>query len=83
MKKDFKIARAERDAAMRAKAASIAPMAGEPPVATWSARMPAYCYTDLCPVPELRKDTPVIWSQYDQRWVLAGQAVDSESDGER
>lgn len=22
---------------------------------TWSARMPAYCYTELCPEPELRR----------------------------
>lgn len=26
-----------------------------PPPDSWSSRMPAYCYTVLCPVPELRK----------------------------
>lgn len=34
---------------------------------TWSAQMPAYCYTALCPVPELRERTEVEEHQAEQR----------------
>lgn len=52
--KESKTLRSQRAALQRHKAAAAEPMPGEPPVNTWSARMPAYCYTALCPVAELR-----------------------------
>lgn len=38
----------------QAMAAKMEIMLREPRPQTWSARMPAYCYTVLCPVPGLR-----------------------------
>lgn len=35
--------------------ADLEVMASSPAPQTWSATMPAYCYTELCPVAELRK----------------------------
>ena len=35
--------------------ADLEVMASSPTPKTWSATMPAYCYTELCPVAELRK----------------------------
>lgn len=42
-------------AANRGREAKYENMRKDPPTRTWSARMPAYCYTELCPVPELRR----------------------------
>ena len=38
-----------------ARQADLEVMASSPTPKTWSATMPAYCYTELCPVGELRK----------------------------
>ena len=37
-----------------ARQADLEVMASSPTPKTWSATMPAYCYTELCPVAELR-----------------------------
>lgn len=34
--------------------ADLEDMASSPAPKTWSATMPAYCYTELCPVVEMR-----------------------------
>lgn len=52
--KESKRLRAERIALRQHKVAATDPMPGEAPANTWSARMPAYCYTALCPVVGLR-----------------------------
>ncbi len=39
----------------QAMAAKVEMMLREPPPKTWSARMPAYCFTELCPDWELRR----------------------------
>ena len=41
-------------AATQLREAKYENMKKEPPPKTWSARMPAYCYTELCVVPWLR-----------------------------
>lgn len=41
--------------ATRLREAKYENMKKEPPPRTWSARMPAYCYTELCVVPDLRR----------------------------
>ena len=38
-----------------ARQADLEVMASSPAPQTWSATMPAYCYTELCPVAELRR----------------------------
>ena len=53
----------------RAMLASAAVAVAAPPVATWSATKPAYCYTAACPVPWLRAP---IWRRG------GGGAVDSK-----
>lgn len=35
--------------------ADLEVMASSPAPKTWSATMPAYCYTELCPVVEMRR----------------------------
>ncbi len=40
--------------AIRLREAKYGNMRKEPPPKTWSARMPAYCFTELCVVPWLR-----------------------------
>ncbi len=37
-----------------ARQADLEVMASSPTPKTWSATMPAYCYTELCPVAEMR-----------------------------
>ena len=54
-RRDSKAIRADKAMAFRAKAATAAEALREPPPDTWSATMPAYCYTVLCPDPELRQ----------------------------
>jgi hypothetical protein len=54
-RKDSKAIRADKAMAIRAKAATAAEALRELPPDTWSATMPAYCYTMLCPDPELRQ----------------------------
>lgn len=39
----------------RVREAEYERMQKKPPPRTWSARMPAYCYTELCPVSGLRR----------------------------
>lgn len=39
----------------QAIAAKYENMRNDAPAKTWSAEMAAYCYTELCPVPEQRK----------------------------
>lgn len=53
--KESKAARADKAIINRARAAAAASAVQEPPPDTWSATMPAYCYTALCPDPELRE----------------------------
>lgn len=52
--KESKAARADKAIINRARAAAAASAVQEPPPDTWSATMPAYCYTVLCPDPERR-----------------------------
>lgn len=52
--KESKAARADKAMINRARAAAAASAVQEPPPDTWSATMPAYCYTVLCPDPERR-----------------------------
>ena len=52
--KESKSARADKAMINRARAAAAASAVKEPTPDTWSATMPAYCYTVLCPDPELR-----------------------------
>ena len=52
--KESKAARADKAMTIRAKAAAAASAVKESPPDTWSANMPAHCYTVLCPDPELR-----------------------------
>ena len=54
-RKESKAIRADKAMALRAKAATAAEALREPPPDTWSATMPAYCYTVLCADPELRQ----------------------------
>ena len=54
-RKDSKAIRADKAMAIRAKAATAAEALRELPPDTWSATMPAYCYTMLCPDPVLRQ----------------------------
>ena len=54
-KADSKQAKANKILRASAVAASAESAIREPPPDTWSARMPAYAYTSLCPVPELRR----------------------------
>lgn len=42
-------------AANRGREAKMEIMLRNPRPQTWSARMPAYCYTELCPVRRLRR----------------------------
>lgn len=53
--KESKAARADKAMINRARAAAAASAVKEPPPDTWSAIMPAYCYTALCPDPERRE----------------------------
>ncbi len=54
-RRESKAIRADKAMALRAKAATAAEALREPPPDTWSAIMPAYCYTALCPDPDLRE----------------------------
>ena len=54
MRKSNKAKRADKLRTQHAKAAAYSQEIKERP-ATWSARMPAYCYTELCPDPALRE----------------------------
>lgn len=54
-RRESKVIRADKAMALRAKAATAAEALREPPPDTWSVTMPAYCYTVLCPDPELRR----------------------------
>ncbi len=55
MKRNKKTSKANRVDAAKAKAAMEESAIREPPPKTWSATHPAYCFTRLCPVPELRQ----------------------------
>ena len=54
MRKSNKAKRADRLNVRHAKEVTYNYEAKERP-ATWAARMPAYCYTELCPDPALRE----------------------------
>lgn len=54
-RKDWKVLRAEKAAMIQAKIAAVSMAQREPPPATWSANMPAYSFTTLCPLTELRE----------------------------
>ena len=54
-RRESKAIRAGKAMALRAKAATAAEALRESPPDTWSAIMPAYCYTALCPDPNLRE----------------------------
>lgn len=54
-RRESKAIRADKAMALRAKAATTAEALREPPPDTWSATMPAYCYTVLYSDPELRE----------------------------
>lgn len=57
MKKKADSKQAKANKVPRASAVAALPESAvrEPPPDTWSARMPAYAYTQACPVPELRR----------------------------
>lgn len=46
--------------------AELAAMSAAPIPDTWSARMPAYCYTELCPDAELREPPDV---KREETWI--------------
>ncbi len=54
-KADSKQAKANKALRASAVAALAESAIREPPPDTWSVRMPAYAYTQACPVPELRR----------------------------
>lgn len=54
-KADSKQAKANKVLRASAVAALAESAVREPPPDTWSARMPVYAYTSLCPVPGLRR----------------------------
>uniref|UniRef100_UPI00332C56FC hypothetical protein n=1 Tax=Enterocloster clostridioformis TaxID=1531 RepID=UPI00332C56FC len=54
-KADSKQAKANKVLRASAVAALAESAVREPPPDTWSVRMPAYAYTQACPVPELRE----------------------------
>ena len=54
MRKSNKAKRADKLRTQHAKAAAYSQEIKARP-ATWAARMPAYCYTELCPDPALRR----------------------------
>lgn len=54
MRKSNKAKRADKLSVQHAKDAAYSQEIKERP-STWSARMPAYCYTELCPDPALRE----------------------------
>ena len=54
-KADSKQAKANKVLRASAVAALAESAVREPPPDTWSVRMPAYAYTQACPVPELRR----------------------------
>ena len=54
-KADSKQVKANKVLRLSAVAASAESAIKEPPPNTWSARMPAYAYTSLCPDPGLRR----------------------------
>lgn len=54
MRKTSKDRQTAHMAQERARQTSYEKMLTGPRPKTWSARMPAYCYTELCVVPELR-----------------------------
>ena len=61
-KADSKQAKANKVLRASAVAALAESAVREPPPDTWSVRMPAYAYTQACPVPELRRPSKgVIW----------------------
>jgi len=61
-KADSKQAKANKVLRASAVAALAESAIREPPPDTWSARMPAYAYTQACLVPELRRPPKgVIW----------------------
>ena len=61
-KADSKQAKANKVLRASAVAALAESAVREPPPDTWSVRMPAYAYTQACPVPELRRPPKgVIW----------------------
>ena len=59
-KADSKQAKANKVLRASAVAALAESAVREPPPDTWSVRMPAYAYTQACPVPELRRPKGVI-----------------------
>ncbi len=54
-KADSKQAKVNKVLRASAVAALAESAVREPPPDTWSVRMPAYAYTQACPVPELRR----------------------------
>ena len=55
MKQTTKERREAHAAQERARQTGYEKMENSPRPKTWSARMPAYCFTELCVVPELRR----------------------------
>lgn len=55
MKRTSKERQTDHMAQERARQPSCEKMLTGPRPKTWSSRMPAYCYTELCPEPELRR----------------------------
>lgn len=64
-KADSKQAKANKVLRASAVAASAESAIREPPPDTWSARMPAYAYTQACPVPELRRPPKGVMRYYE------------------
>lgn len=55
MKQTTKERREAHAAQERARQTGYEKMLTDPRPKTWSARMPAYCFTVLCAIPELRR----------------------------
>lgn len=63
--------------ASRIREAKVEVMLRDPPPRTWAARMPAYCYTKLCPVHSLRA-----YPAGEGRMIRGGDADGNKDDQE-
>ena len=72
MRKSNKAKRADKLRTQHAKAAAYSQEIKARP-ATWSARMPAYCYTELCPDPALRRAPGRRGWKCQRQWKCSGR----------
>ena len=78
-RKESKAIRADKAAAIRAKAATAASAIWEPPPTTWPTKRPAYCFTVLCPDPALREPPWRVQLIRMRQWY--GRMMGGDTDG--